>query len=99
LHTDATGLQLDQCGNLYVSNNLNQTILKYSLSDMQKPVIIAGTGQAGGTSTQLHNPQGITFDIDFNLYVSDYGYIHHVFLWEFSGSNSQSDTPVGRIPS
>ena len=69
----ATGLLLDQCGNLYVSNPMNHTILKYSLSDMQKPVIIAGTGQSGGTSTQLNNPQGITFDKDFNLYVSDYG--------------------------
>ncbi|CAF1588711.1 unnamed protein product [Adineta ricciae] len=73
IFNSATGLLLDQCGNLYVSNPSSHTILKYSLSDMQKPVIIAGTGQAGGTSTQLTNPQGITFDIDSNLYVSDYG--------------------------
>jgi sugar lactone lactonase YvrE len=35
--------------------------------------MVAGTGTAGASSTTLHFPNGIVVDINFNLYVADWG--------------------------
>jgi hypothetical protein len=45
LFLNAMDLPLDKCGNIYVSDRTNHTVLQYSLNNMENPKIIAGTGQ------------------------------------------------------
>ncbi|MDR3680226.1 MAG: T9SS type A sorting domain-containing protein [Flavipsychrobacter sp.] len=60
----------DVSGNLYVSDQSNQRILKYAPGSTSG-VTIAGTGVAGSSATQLYNPAGICVDGIGNLYVAD----------------------------
>jgi len=60
----------DVSGNLYVSDQSNQRILKYAPGSTTG-VTIAGTGVAGSGATQLFNPAGICVDGMGNLYVAD----------------------------
>jgi sugar lactone lactonase YvrE len=63
-------VQLDQSGNLYVSDRFNHRVVKW-LPGASSGTIVGGTNQAGAGLNQLHNPQGILLK-DGDLYVADY---------------------------
>ena len=66
---------IDQQGNLYVSEEGNNTIRKISTEGMVST--IAGSGKEGkennnkGTLASFHGPSGMVFDKEGNLYVAD----------------------------
>ena len=65
-------LFVDRNNDLYCSALHSHQVVKKSLyDDINSSSIIAGTGAAGSTSTQLNNPRGIFIDTNFNLYVAD----------------------------
>jgi hypothetical protein len=60
--------------NLYCSmHNYHQVIKKSLNSTTNTTIIVAGTGTAGSLSNMLKDPWGIFVDINFDLYVADYG--------------------------
>jgi hypothetical protein len=60
--------------NLYCSmHNYHQVIKKSLNSTTNTTTIVAGTGTAGSLSNMLNAPYGIFVDINFDLYVADYG--------------------------
>ena len=71
------GIAIDESGNLYVADNLNNRIREIE-SGIEIINTIAGNGigsYAGdgtvATSAELHNPFGIAIDADGNIYVAD----------------------------
>lgn len=68
------GIAIDDTGNLYVSDFLNQRIRKIDTAG--KVSTVAGTGVAGlkngrGDTAQLNYPRGMCFDKNGNLYIAD----------------------------
>ena len=86
LHGPASGSMLcrpqyigfDHQGNLYISDNLAQMVLKVDASGVLTAVAGSGTqGFAGdggpATAAELHGPSGIAFDSAGNLFIADSG--------------------------
>jgi hypothetical protein len=68
------GLFIDINDTLYCSlHQLHQVVKKSLNSDSNITKIVAGTAQSGSKSNMLYNPQGIFVNINFDLYVADYG--------------------------
>lgn len=76
------GVAVDGSGNLYISDNGNNRILKVTythagLTTFTSVSIFAGGGTSLGngtaTSAKLSNPKGIALDNAGNLYIADYG--------------------------
>ena len=68
------GLYVDTNYTLYCSIDGSQRVIAMSLKNSTNTATtVAGTGAAGATSTTLHFPNGIVVDINFNLYVADWG--------------------------
>jgi sugar lactone lactonase YvrE len=70
------GIILDNIGNLYIVDNGNEVIRKINNAGIISTAVGSGfkgfDGDNGpATSAKLDYPTGITFDTDFNLYVSD----------------------------
>ncbi|CAF3901855.1 unnamed protein product, partial [Rotaria sp. Silwood1] len=61
---------IDAVGNVYVADGGNHRIVQW-LVNAQQGRIIAGTGVAGISNTQLNYPVQLKFDIHHNLYVVD----------------------------
>jgi hypothetical protein len=71
------GLALDQAGNLYVADSINQVIRKVTAAAV---TTVAGSGTSGysgdsglAVSAKLNNPTGLAFDAANNLYIADQG--------------------------
>ena len=74
-----TALTLDQAGNLYIADTLNDAVRKLALS-AATITTVAGNGTAGyggdggpATSANLSSPSGIALDAASNLYIADTG--------------------------
>lgn len=74
-----TGLAMDQLGNIYIADTLNQVVRKVSASN-GVITTVAGDGAPGfwgdgGPATQamLQNPTGVAIDGAGNLYIADQG--------------------------
>lgn len=77
------GLALDTAGNLYVADDANHRVLRFSppfASNMEASLVIgqanfsSGDANRGGVAGQntLYNPKGIAVDMVGNLYVAEY---------------------------
>jgi sugar lactone lactonase YvrE len=71
-----SGLVLDNAGNLYISETVNQRVRKISNGNIST---IAGNGTSGyagdggsATNAQLNSPIGLALDSAGNLYIADY---------------------------
>jgi hypothetical protein len=75
-------LFIDSNNSLYCSLSDSNQVIKRSLnsSDYQT-IIVAGTSCSGYLFDMLYNPRGIFVDINFNLYVADYGN-HRIQLFQ-----------------
>jgi hypothetical protein len=72
--SECWGLFVDINDTLYCSlRYLNQVVTKSLNSDSNTTIIVAGRNQSGSSSTKLSNPEGIFVDINFDLYVADWG--------------------------
>jgi hypothetical protein len=68
------GLFVDTNNTLYCSLDTCAKVEAKSLMNSTSPVVVvAGTGVSGSTSTQLSGPNGIVVDLNFTLYVADWG--------------------------
>jgi hypothetical protein len=67
-------LFVDTDNSLYCSIFFRHLVVKKSLNDDSEALItVAGTGFSGSAPDQLNSPYGIFVDINFDLYVSDFG--------------------------
>lgn len=69
---------------LYVSDTLNNRVLKYNLIS-QSLTTVAGTGVRGSTMNQLYYPCGLHVDNAYNIYVVDTGN-NRIMLWNANAS-------------
>ena len=74
-----TSIALDSVGNVYISQPLNNRILKFTMNTCTSSIFV-GTGVAGysgdggpATSAQLNDVNGLEFDKYGNLFIADYG--------------------------
>ncbi|CAF1435368.1 unnamed protein product [Adineta ricciae] len=63
-----TGLFVTDLGQIFVVDSNNNLIMRWNENDNKSEIVV---GQDG--STNLYNPTGLSFDIDGNLYVADWG--------------------------
>ena len=75
-----TGITSDASGKIYVADNFNHRIVKYSESG----VFERSFGSSGSEPGKLSNPFGIVASSNGNLYVSDYGN-HRISIFNSSG--------------
>ena len=89
------------CGGLFIDINntlycslvyLHQIVAKSLNTISNTPMIIAGTGCAGSTADTFNAPFGIFVDINFNLYVADYG---NDRIQQFKAGQSNATTLAG----
>jgi len=74
VNSSCYGLFVDINDTLYCSTPDLHQVVKRSLNDnMTAPTLAAGTGIPGATSNLLNQPYGIFVDVNFDLYVADYG--------------------------
>ncbi|CAF5024758.1 unnamed protein product, partial [Rotaria socialis] len=67
------GIFVDTLGTLYVADQGNNRVMRWTQGDKkQGAVIVGGNGQGEGAN-QLSYPKGLSFDRHGNLYVGDYG--------------------------
>lgn len=68
------GLFIDIKDDIYCSIDLSHQVIKRTSRDRTNTTIVmAGTGTSGSASNQFDSPRGIFVDINFNMYVADYG--------------------------
>jgi hypothetical protein len=70
------GIKLDNIGNIYIIDNGNEVIRKINNAGIISTAVGSGFKGFGGdngaaTLAELDYPLGITFDTNFNLYISD----------------------------
>ncbi|CAF1441000.1 unnamed protein product, partial [Didymodactylos carnosus] len=84
------GLYVDRFDNIYVSDWINDRVLKFppNSNSSANGIMVAGTGMAGSSLNQLNTPWNIYVDESDNdaLYVADYGN-HRVMKWPPNASN------------
>lgn len=71
LFSQPTAVVLDPFGNTYVSDSANHRIQFFSPYEGNGTTLEGITGISGNNNNMLDYPQGITFDIQLNLYVAD----------------------------
>jgi uncharacterized protein YjiK len=90
------GLAFDAADNLYVADSANHRIQKFANTGTGtfNPLgtTVAGTGTYGSGSTQLDNPQSVTFDSSGNMYVTDY---NNDRIQKFISTGSGTFNPSG----
>lgn len=68
------GLFIDIKNDIYCSIDLTHQVIKQTSRDRTNTtVVVAGAGSPGSASNQFDTPRGIFVDINFNVYVADYG--------------------------
>ena len=81
------GLFIDIKDDIYCSIDLSHQVIKRTSRDRTNTtIVVAGTGSQGSASNQLYNPRGIFVDINFNMYVADYGN-HRIQYFQAGQSN------------
>ena len=71
---DCWDVFVDISDTLYCSMRYSHQVVTKSLnSDSNALTIVAGTGTAGPAANMLNNPLGIFVDMNFDLYVADFG--------------------------
>jgi sugar lactone lactonase YvrE len=65
-----TTLIVDTSGNMFISDNRNNRIMRWSAGS-NYGLLIAGSTTSGASAYQLWNPLGIHFDSSGSLYVAD----------------------------
>lgn len=74
VNTACFGLFVDRSDSLYCSLSYDHRVVKKWLSDNSTtPTTVAGTGSCGSAANRLSYPNGLFVDVDFNLYVADWG--------------------------
>jgi sugar lactone lactonase YvrE len=69
-----TGLFVDTNNTVYCSMDSSQRVIAISLiSGANTTTTVAGNGTLGSTASLLHGPNGIVVDLNFTLYVADWG--------------------------
>ncbi|CAF2201461.1 unnamed protein product, partial [Rotaria magnacalcarata] len=66
------GIFVDTLGTLYVADQENHRVMRWTQGAKQGTVIVGGNGQGAGAN-QLKYPRGVSFDRHGNLYVVDMG--------------------------
>ena len=85
---DSLGIFIDINNTLYFSATDKHKVLSKSLSSSSNILtIVAGTGVAGNASNMLHNPFGLFVDVNFDLYVADWGN-HRIQLFRQGQQNA-----------
>merc|ERR1712232_502392 len=77
------GIALDQDGQLYISDHINDRVMKWRW-DKNEGVIVAGGRGRGIDPDQLHGPAGIMFDPYNKLIVADSAN-HRIMQWQMDG--------------
>jgi len=85
------GISFDASGNLYVCDQGNNRVLKFTppFASGNNGTIVAGGNGVGNSPKQFYAPYGIYLDASSNLYVSDSG--NHRVLKFISGSDSTTN--------
>jgi hypothetical protein len=88
VNSSCNGLFVDTNDTLYCSMELRHQVVKRSLKDpeMTSVIVVAGTGSLGAAFNELNQPWGIFVDVNFDLYVADFGN-HRVQLFQSGESN------------
>jgi hypothetical protein len=75
VNSSCRGLFVDTNDNLYCSMPSNNKVVKKSLNDpeMTSVIVAAGTGSPGSAFNELNIPWEIFVDVNFDLYVADWG--------------------------
>ncbi|CAF1467869.1 unnamed protein product [Adineta ricciae] len=67
------GIIVDNLGYIYISDERNNRIMRWYEGDRQGLIIVGNKVQQIKETNQLSFPQGLTFDVQGNLYVADSG--------------------------
>ncbi|CAF4792555.1 unnamed protein product, partial [Rotaria magnacalcarata] len=67
---DPQGLLVDTLGTVYVADEVNCRVIRWTQEAKQGTVIVGGNGPGAGAN-QFHFPYGLSFDRNGNLYVAD----------------------------
>ena len=74
-----SGLYVDDAGNVYASDELNNRVVKWTASTGLTAIVAGGNG-LGAAANQLYNPKGIWVDANNNLYIADADN-HRIVKW------------------
>ena len=94
------GLFIDIHDYLYCSTESPHQVAKHLLNDnLNRSIIVAGSGNAGNTSDTLSRPRGIFVDINLDLYVTDCdnNRIQLFSPGQLNGTTIAIDGPTGRF--
>jgi hypothetical protein len=83
------GLFIDINNTLYCSLGSQNKVVKMSLNGgAQTQAIVVGTGSSGASANMLNGPNGIFVDVNFTLYVADWGNnrIQRFYLGQLNGT-------------
>ena len=89
-------LFVDNYGNLYVSDVLNNRVLQFPWNSISgtRAVMIAGTGVAGSGPDQLYSPRGVFVTDDRIIYIADCGN-HRIQKWTIGAASGVTVAGTG----
>ncbi|CAF4867491.1 unnamed protein product, partial [Rotaria socialis] len=65
------GLFIDTLGTLYVADEGNHRVMRWTQGDNKQGAVIVGGNSQGAGAHQFNYPRGLSFDRHGNLYVAD----------------------------
>ena len=90
------GIYVDQYGYLYVSDQSNNRVLRYSpgSSSGDSGVMVAGTGTGGSAPSQLKGPSTLFVDNDRTMYIADTNN-HRIQKWTYGACSGATVAGMG----